>query len=166
MPFAFNCDFPSALTSFNLSINIAAHGSPGSSGPAQQVQQTGCRPGLWRVTYTNGYPAGFGGPYGSLSTDLQAQGIQYGINPGTGVREWHTVAGLPFASFHSDGTMDILRDPATFISGTTWESFYCAGSEITFTLNAPFTTFYDGLTIQAVGAWQAPCQIEPGLLSS
>ena len=161
---SFLCDFSSAATSFNLSLTIGAHGSPSSAGPAQNATATGCRPGLWRVTYTNGYPAGYAGGATNAGT-LGASGSQYGVNPGTGAVGWFG-GGLSFAAYITDGSMVIFRDPKTFISGTTWESFFCAGSELTFNLSCPFTTFYDGFTMSAVGAWQQACQSGQALVSS
>lgn len=152
---AFLCDFAAAATSFDIQVTAAAHGSPGSSGPAQQDQATGCRPGLWRVTYTNGYPAGGPGG-GSTAGSVDVAGDLFRINPGTGTLEWVSQE-RAWAGFLDDGNMSSIRSPATLISGTTYESFFCAGNEITFTIEIPYTTYYNGLTLRAQGTWQKPC---------
>ena len=162
---AFLCDFPSASTSFNLSLTATAHGSAGSAGPQQTVSATNCRPGLWRVVYTNGYPAG-GPNAGNSDGVLNVKGDQYALNPGTGSVGWHS-RNQDFAVFLDDGTMTSIGAPATVIGTLEWESFYCAGTGLTFKLTLPYTTYYNGVTISAVGTWQQACSSShsPALVS-
>jgi hypothetical protein len=124
-----------AATSFDLTITVGAHGSPASAGPKQTTSLANCRPGTWSIVYTNGYPAGFGGPFGSVSTELRA------------IVSFPTISGFvfPFADFLSSGSMNILK------------TYVCDVLPVTFEITCPYTTFYNGLTIRAVGTWQTSC---------
>jgi hypothetical protein len=138
----------SAATSFSLTI-IIPNGV--LTGGGQLIDATGCRPGLWEITYSNSWSGGSG-----VDNFLESISTQYGLNPANGFTELYSPV-YQIATFELDGTVSGFRAPATNPSANVYQSYLCSVIPVTFRLRSTYTLAPGGVTLSANGTWLTSC---------